>query len=223
MRLVEHLGKKLLARGGIGIPEGGVATSPEEARQITADLARAVVVKAQILAPSRGKRGGIAVVESPEAAAEAAAGMIGVEFGPEVCSSVLVETKLDIVQELYASVMVEPAQRQLNVILTRHGHSDHDCRYPILGSLDRNGQRVSLPSVIIVIVTSDCVIEHRHLSIDVDLDSYRSYVAARDMTEAHACRNGQRSLVTNVKVGLIDFNINAADFHIAGTQCFEAE
>ncbi len=124
MKLVEHLGKRLLARSGIPVPLGEVATTAEQARQIAEKIAAPVVVKAQILAPGRGKRGGILPASTPQQAEEAAASLLGKTFEPELCREVLVEQRLDIERELYASFMVDAAHRRLRLILTRHGGGD---------------------------------------------------------------------------------------------------
>jgi succinyl-CoA synthetase beta subunit len=124
MKLVEHLGKRLLARSGLPVPRGETAKTPTAARRIAEELGGGVVVKAQILAPGRGKRGGIRLVDDPAAAQAAAAELLGREFGPETCHEVLVEERLDIDQELYASFMVDAGHRELRLILTRHGGGD---------------------------------------------------------------------------------------------------
>ncbi len=61
MKLHEYQSKQLFARHGVPIPQGDVAASPEEARQIAARLGGRVVVKAQVLVGGRGKAGGIRV------------------------------------------------------------------------------------------------------------------------------------------------------------------
>ena len=78
MNLHEYQSKQLFARYGIPVPVGHVASSPAEA----ADAARRIggskwVVKAQVHAGGRGKAGGVKLVDSPEAAAQAAEAMIG--------------------------------------------------------------------------------------------------------------------------------------------------
>src|SRR5215510_13347662 len=78
MNLHEYQSKQPFARYGIPVPNGHVASTPEEA----ADAARRLggskwVVKAQVHAGGRGKAGGVKLADSPEAVAKAAAGMLG--------------------------------------------------------------------------------------------------------------------------------------------------
>jgi succinyl-CoA synthetase beta subunit len=54
--LYEYQGKELYKRFGIPVSEGGLATSPEEARAAAETLGGQVVVKAQVLTGGRGKR-----------------------------------------------------------------------------------------------------------------------------------------------------------------------
>ncbi len=121
MKLVEHLGKRLVSRSGIQTPRSELANSPQEARRAAESLECPVVVKAQILAPGRGKHGGILFADTPKAAAEAAESLLNKSFGPELCRSVLVEERLEIEEELYLAFTVDASRRRLSLILTRHG------------------------------------------------------------------------------------------------------
>ena len=77
MKIHEYQAKEVFAKYGIPVPEGRVATSPDEAAEIAADIGGTVVVKAQVHAGGRGRAGGIKLVDSPGAAAEAAEAMLG--------------------------------------------------------------------------------------------------------------------------------------------------
>ena len=68
MKLHEYQAKQLLARAGIPIPEGRIATTPEEAEAAARELGGTVVVKAQVHAGGRGKAGGIKVAKTPNEA-----------------------------------------------------------------------------------------------------------------------------------------------------------
>src|SRR5712692_8193525 len=54
VKLHEYQAKQLLARAGIAVPEGRIATTPEEAEAAARDLGGTVVVKAQVHAGGRG-------------------------------------------------------------------------------------------------------------------------------------------------------------------------
>src|SRR5262249_42940203 len=76
MKLHEYQAKQLLARAGITIPEGRVATTPEEAEAAARALGGTVVVKAQVHAGGRGKAGGIKVAKTTNEARDAAAAIL---------------------------------------------------------------------------------------------------------------------------------------------------
>ena len=58
MNLHEYQAKRLFAEHGVPIPNGDVASTPAEAREIARELGGKVVVKSQVLIGGRGKAGG---------------------------------------------------------------------------------------------------------------------------------------------------------------------
>lgn len=80
MDLFEYQGKELLRRFEVPVPEGRVATTPEEAAEAARFLGEKVVVKAQVQVGGRGKQGGVEVVDSAEEARAAAERILGIEF-----------------------------------------------------------------------------------------------------------------------------------------------
>ena len=128
MKIHEYQAKELMVRFGIPVPRGGMAASPEEARQVAEELGGKVVVKAQVHAGGRGKAGGVKVVDTPDAAAEFAASILGAQLvtfqtGPEgvPVNSVLVEETMDIAQELYVAIVLDPSERRPVVIASAAG------------------------------------------------------------------------------------------------------
>jgi succinyl-CoA synthetase beta subunit len=117
MKIHEYQAKAILARHGVPVPRGEVASSAAEAAQIATRLGgTVVVVKAQIHAGGRGKGGGVKVAKSPEQAREIAAAMIGMtlvthQTGPEgrVVGRVLIEEGLRMERELYLSLVLDRA------------------------------------------------------------------------------------------------------------------
>jgi succinyl-CoA synthetase beta subunit len=124
MKLLEIEGKALLARAGVPVPMGAAAATADEAREAAAKLGKPVVVKAQLLAPGRGKRGAIRFASTPDEAGEAARALLGVAFGNETCRRVLIEEKVVVARELYASVLVDARQRRLLLLLAAEGGQD---------------------------------------------------------------------------------------------------
>ena len=110
-RLYEYQGKELLSKAGIRVPEGGLASTPEEARAVAERLGRPVVLKAQVWATGRMKAGGIKFADTPEEAEEQARALLGSTVKGMVVEKILVEEKLPIRDELYAGIIVDDSYR----------------------------------------------------------------------------------------------------------------
>lgn len=115
MNLHEYQAKSLFGDYGIGTPPGQLASSPESARAAAAALGgQRWVVKAQAHTGGRGKAGGIRIVDSLDAVADATRELLGVRLvthqtGPAglPVSAVLVEQPSAIRRELYLSAVVD--------------------------------------------------------------------------------------------------------------------
>jgi succinyl-CoA synthetase beta subunit len=105
-RLHEYEGKALFKIARMPIPQGDVAKTPEEARQIAAKIGKPVVIKVQIWAGGRGKAGGVKFADTPEEARKVAASLLGMTVKGLFVEKVLVEEKLDIACEYYAGIIV---------------------------------------------------------------------------------------------------------------------
>ena len=128
MKIHEYQAKELMAKYGIPVPRGGMAASPDEARKVAEELGGNVVVKAQVHAGGRGKAGGVKVVDNPDDAAEFTGSILGKQLvtfqtGPEgvPVNSVLVEETMDIAQELYVAIVLDPSERRPVVIASAAG------------------------------------------------------------------------------------------------------
>ncbi|HEY7185937.1 MAG TPA: ADP-forming succinate--CoA ligase subunit beta [Vicinamibacterales bacterium] len=132
MKIHEYQAKTVLARFGVPVPRGEVATSPPEAGMIARRLGGGLcVVKAQIHAGGRGKGGGVKVAKTAEEAEQLAKQMIGMtlvthQTGPEgkKVGRVLVEEGLQIDRELYLSVLIDRAAAAPVVIASAAGGMD---------------------------------------------------------------------------------------------------
>jgi succinyl-CoA synthetase beta subunit len=117
MKIHEYQAKTLLAEYGVPVPQGRVANTAEEAKQIAAEIGRKVVVKAQAHTGGRGKAGGIKTADSPEEAASVAQELIGKKLvthqtGPGGISvaCVLVEEVVEAERELYLGIVLDRVQ-----------------------------------------------------------------------------------------------------------------
>jgi succinyl-CoA synthetase beta subunit len=113
MKIHEYQAKELLRKFKVPVPEGAVADTNREARQVAEELAQGpFVVKAQIHAGGRGKGGGIKVAATPEEVEQLADQILGMtlvtpQTGPEgkVVNQVLVEQAQEIEREIYLGIV----------------------------------------------------------------------------------------------------------------------
>lgn len=111
-RLFEYQSKRLLKQGGIPVPAGEVASSPEDARRIAEAIGRPVVLKIQVWVTGRAGIGGIQFADTPEEAAAQAGRLLGMKIRNFVVEHVLVEEKLDIRAEYFAGVVIDDAAKR---------------------------------------------------------------------------------------------------------------
>lgn len=131
MNIHEYQAKQILATHGVPIPRGGVATSPDEAAAIAAEVGFPVVIKAQVHAGGRGKAGGIVRAESLSELSDAVGRLIGSTLvtaqsgarGRPV-HSVLVEEIVNVHRELYVAVTVDRRREAVVIIASPQGGMD---------------------------------------------------------------------------------------------------
>jgi succinyl-CoA synthetase beta subunit len=121
MKLHEYQSKQLFARYGVPIPQGDVADSPEEVRQIASRLGGRVVVKAQVLVGGRGKAGGIRVANDADEAEGLAEQILGMEIKGLPVDKVLVDEAADIQQEIYLGIVLDRAARRPVMMASSEG------------------------------------------------------------------------------------------------------
>lgn len=122
-RLHEHQGKSLLSGGGLAIPRGGPAASPDEAAAITARLAVPTVIKIQSFTTGRAAIGGVAFADSPQQAADHTRRMLAMAVGNFPITHVLVEEKLAIAAEMFVSFSISDRDRAPVILLAFGGGS----------------------------------------------------------------------------------------------------
>jgi succinyl-CoA synthetase beta subunit len=121
MKLHEYQSKRLFARFGVPIPQGDVAGSPEEVRQIASRLGGRVVVKAQVLVGGRGKAGGIRVADDADEAERLAEQVLGMEIKGLPVDKVLIDQAADIQQEIYLGIVLDRAARRPVMMASSEG------------------------------------------------------------------------------------------------------
>ncbi len=131
MKIHEYQAKEILAKYGVPVPRGGVASTPAEAGRIAAELSGVVVIKAQVYAGGRGKGGGIKTAQSPSEAEKLASQIIGMRLVTHQTSAegvpvdkVLVEDEGAIARELYLGIVIDSGKGLPVIMASEAGGMD---------------------------------------------------------------------------------------------------
>jgi succinyl-CoA synthetase beta subunit len=121
MNLHEYQGKELFARYGLPVLPGQVAGTPEEARDVAAQLGGLVVIKAQVQAGGRGKAGGVKLAHDPDEAFEKARDILALTIKGLPVRKVLVTQAADIAKEYYLSIVMDREKKAPLIMLSAEG------------------------------------------------------------------------------------------------------
>ncbi len=124
MKLFEFEAKNILQKYGLATPKGNIASSSDEAESIAKEIGKPVVLKSQILVSSRGKSGGIIFANDSTEANKVASNLIGSIIRETIVRSLLVEEKLNIVEQFYASVTIDRQAKTYIVLASTDGGVD---------------------------------------------------------------------------------------------------
>lgn len=128
MRIHEYQAKKILSNFGIKVPKGDKAVNPDEAFNLADQLGGKCVIKAQVYSGGRGKAGGVKLVDTAEEAKNEASKLLGSRLfteqsGPSglLVSSVLIEEPVNIIEEIYISILPSPQTETHIAMLSKFG------------------------------------------------------------------------------------------------------
>jgi len=124
MKFFEYEAKKILQKYGLSVPEGSIASTPDEAEAIAKGVGKPVVMKSQVLVSGRGKAGGIIFANDPAGARKVALKLIGSTIKGSIVKSLLVEEELNIAEQFYASVAIDRQARTYIVLASTDGGVD---------------------------------------------------------------------------------------------------
>ena len=124
MKLFEFEAKDILRKYGLQTPSGSIARDPVEVEIVAKRLGKPVALKAQVLVSGRGKSGGIQFADDAGEAKKAAIYLIGSHIKGNVVRSLLVEEKLSIVDQYYASITIDRQARRYVVLASTNGGVD---------------------------------------------------------------------------------------------------
>ncbi len=129
MNVHEYQAKALFREFGVAVPDGELATTPEEAERAAKQLGtKVVVVKAQVHAGGRGKGGGIKLAKSAAEAKTAASEILGMtlhtpQTPPEgkLVRSVYVEAGSNIAKEYYLAILFDRSEEKFALVASTEG------------------------------------------------------------------------------------------------------
>lgn len=129
MNLHEYQAKQLFARYGIPVPTGYACSTPHEAEEAAFKIGCGPwVVKCQVHAGSRGKAGGIKVVNSKKDIRDFAETWLGkrlvtcqTDAVGKLVHQILVEAATDIDKELYLGAVVDSSSRRIVFMASTEG------------------------------------------------------------------------------------------------------
>lgn len=124
MNIHEYQAREILKSFGVPVPDGDVASTPEEVEQIAKRLGKKVVVKAQVHAGGRGKAGGVKLADTPAEAKEAASKILGMQIKGLTVHKVLVAPAEDIASEAYVGIIVDRKTKRPVFMVSRAGGID---------------------------------------------------------------------------------------------------
>jgi len=128
MKLHEHQAKEIFAKYGIPVPEGKVAFSLKEAKEVAKELGEyPLVVKAQVHCGGRGKAGGVKVVKSEEELEQAVNDLLGKVLKTFQCpdgkpvNRVLIEKATNIDKEYYLAITLDRSKSKPVIMASAAG------------------------------------------------------------------------------------------------------
>ncbi len=156
MKLHEYQARDILARYGIPVTGGGVASTPAEARRIAGQIGGRVVVKAQVFVGGRGKAGGIKLAETPEQAEQVAGQILGMDIKGLTVEKVLVAEAINYEREIYLGVVLDRGSKRVVVMASSEGGIEIEevartrpeaivkvAAHPMLGLLDYQARELA--------------------------------------------------------------------------------
>jgi succinyl-CoA synthetase beta subunit len=112
MKLHEYQSKQIFSKYGIPIPQGRVASTAEDARNIAIELGGRVVIKSQVLVGGRGKAGGIRVAKNSREAEDLATQILAMDIKGLPVRKVLVDEAASISKEIYLGITNDRGARK---------------------------------------------------------------------------------------------------------------
>lgn len=124
MKLFEYEAKNILSKYGIPVPQGGLATDTQQAREVAAKLKLPAAVKAQVLVAGRAKAGGILFASSKEETEKTAEKLLNMQIKGIPVKSVWIEEKIQVKREIYFGITTDRFNRCYVAVASNVGGVD---------------------------------------------------------------------------------------------------
>lgn len=128
MKLFEYQAKGIFKDNGIPIPNGTVCSTDEEAKVAFTTAGgkkgHGVILKSQVLAGGRGKSGGIRSATSEAETSDIFEGLTNAEIRGFLVEKVLIEEKLEIKNEYYVGITIDPTFYKPVLLISSRGGVD---------------------------------------------------------------------------------------------------
>jgi len=124
LKLFEYEAKEIARQYGIPVPNGIVASTPQEAKAAFEKLNQPSMIKAQVLVAGRGKAGGNKPVSTAEEAFEVDGSVLSMKIKGENVAKILVEQRVASEHERYVSIVVDRSARCYTILCSTEGGVD---------------------------------------------------------------------------------------------------
>ena len=128
MDLYEYQARQMFKEHGVPVLDYRLASTPEEAREgareLLADGASLLVVKAQVKTGGRGKAGGVKLAHTADEAYEKAEAILGLDIKGHIVKKVMIASGADIAAEYYFSILLDRSNRRHLAMCSREGGMD---------------------------------------------------------------------------------------------------
>ncbi len=111
MKLFEYEAKAILKKFEIPVPQGVLAVTPTQAKELASQLQAPYAVKAQVLAGGRGKVGGIQFADTLKDVENAASEILSMDIKGLKVSRIWIEEKIKSKRELYFAITTDRSSR----------------------------------------------------------------------------------------------------------------
>jgi len=123
-RVLENIGKDLLRKNGITVPEFSIAETPAQACIAADRIGYPVVLKALVPVGKRGKAGAVKFAVNIQEAEKAVCELFGITVRHFPVERLLVEKRIDIARELYFSMTFDNSAKSIVMIVSSEGGVD---------------------------------------------------------------------------------------------------